>query len=234
MAWSPLRYPLGGDATAKTLLVGGVLMALDGLVVPTVLRMGYLVRVLRGTARGDETPPAWTDWRGLAVDGLKALLVLLAYALLTAGIALQVFGPDASVELLGTLFGGPLTLVVGLLSGALETGAPEFATLVVLYFLSQYVTPAALANHAERGTFRAGFAFGTLRPVPGSWTYATGWIGYQAISLFSLGLTLVLVAALGPLLGGLVAAFTSFYLWVAGVSIIGRTWTKARAEGRSG
>lgn len=230
MVGSPLRYPSRGDSAWKTLLIGGVLMALDGLVVPTVFRMGYVVRVLRGTAQGVETPPEWTDWRRLGVEGLKAFAVLLAYVLLTASIALEIFGPDASVELLGTLFGGPLSLVVGLLTGALESSAPELASLVVLYFLSQYVTPAALANHAEHGTLRAGFAFGTLRPILGSWTYATGWVGYQAVSLFSLGLALLLLVTLGPLLGGLVAAFTSFYLWVVQFTIIGRTWAKVRSE----
>lgn len=233
MAASALRYPLRGESASRTLLIGGVLMALDGLVVPTVFRMGYLVRVLRRTARGEELPPAWTDWRRLGVEGLRAFAVLLAYVLLTAGIALQVLGPDASVELLATLFGGPLSLVVGLLTGALEANAPELTSLVVLYVLSQYVTPAALANHAEHGTIRAGFAFRTLRPVLGSWTYARGWLAFEAVSLLSLGIAFVLLVALGPLLGGLVAAFVSFYLWVVGFSIIGRTWGRIRAEENS-
>jgi len=51
----------------KTVLIGGPPTLLGVLVVPTILVAGYVVRVLRGTVRGDGTPPrfdAWGDVRG--------------------------------------------------------------------------------------------------------------------------------------------------------------------------
>jgi hypothetical protein len=230
MAVSAIRYPLRGESASKTLLVGAFSWHSTGWSSRRSSGWATSSGCSGGPHAARRPRPGGRTGGGSAS---KAFAVLLAYVLLTAGIALQVLGPDASVELLATLFGSPLLLVVGLLTGALEPNAPELTSLVVLYVLSQYVTPAALANHAEHGTLRAGFAFRTLRPVLGSWTYVRGWVAFQAVSLLGLGIAFVLMIALGPLLGGLVAAFTSFYLWVVGFSIIGRTWGRIRAEENS-
>jgi len=51
------------------------------LVVPVFILAGYFIRVLNRTAGGDEVPPVFDEWGELAVTGLQAVLIGVAYAL---------------------------------------------------------------------------------------------------------------------------------------------------------
>lgn len=70
-------YPLRTSEPIKTLLIGGFFLA-TGTVLSLVFVLGYLVRVLAsGTAA--EPAPRFDRWWALAVDGVRALLVWVAY-----------------------------------------------------------------------------------------------------------------------------------------------------------
>lgn len=56
-----LDYPRAGDDWTGTVLIDGILSLLGVLVVPTILVVGYLVRVLRRTMHGDDRPPAFDE-----------------------------------------------------------------------------------------------------------------------------------------------------------------------------
>jgi len=216
MITESLTYLRESDGWVKTVVIGGLLTFLGFLVVPTVLVAGYLVRVLRATMHGDDTPPRFDDWGSLAGDGVRAVAIAVVYGLVpaflvavTAGLAAAVAGPGPRTGLVV----GAVTFVGGLLA-------------LVLGLLAAYIVPAAVANYAEQGSFRSGFAVGDLRPVLTSGTYATAWVMGFAIILGAGVVTALL--SIVPFLGTVVGAFVSFYAIAAAYYLVGHAWGDLR------
>ena len=216
-----LNYLRTSDDWVTTVVIGTVLGLLSVFVVPTILVLGYTMRVVRRTMQGDEEPPVFDEWGEMLVDGLKAFVVAFVYGFVPGVVALTfgVFGFLGVVGGAGSDSGGlaalgGVTLVLGLLIA------------LVLGLLAAYVVPAALANYAERGRIGAGFDVGTLRPVLTSGKYATAWLTAFAV-LLGAGIVAGVVGAiplLGVLVGPIAGAALGFYGSVAAYYIIGRTW----------
>ncbi|TKX77508.1 DUF4013 domain-containing protein, partial [Halorubrum sp. SD626R] len=64
-----LDYLRDGDNAIVTVLIGGALLLASPLVVPSILVLGYVSRVLRRTADGDDTPPVFDAWGDLLIEG---------------------------------------------------------------------------------------------------------------------------------------------------------------------
>lgn len=79
-----LEYPRARDDWFKSILIGGVLSLFSWLLVPAILVVGCIVRVLRSTMAGEETPSVFDDWGDLLRDGLRATIIGLAYGLIPA------------------------------------------------------------------------------------------------------------------------------------------------------
>jgi len=122
---------------------------------------GYFIRVLNRTAGGDEVPPVFDEWGELAVTGLQAVLIGVAYALVPT-----------------ILGGGVVAIGIGLSGDGSLDGLGVAAVLVggllwtLLSFVVAYLLPAALVNFARTRSLGAGFAFGTLKPIWLSRSYA--------------------------------------------------------------
>jgi len=216
MITESLTYLRESDGWVKTVVIGGLLTLLGFLVVPTVLVAGFLVRILRATMHGDDTPPRFDDWGSLAGDGLRAFAIALVYGLIpalliavTAGLAAAAAGPGPRTGLVV----GAVTFVGGLLA-------------LVFGLLAAYIVPAAVANYAEQGSIRSGFAVGDLRPVLTSGTYATAWVMGFAVILGAAVVTALLNVV--PLLGTVAGAFVSFYAITAAYYIVGHAWGDLR------
>ncbi|WP_224449497.1 DUF4013 domain-containing protein [Haloprofundus salilacus] len=211
MLTESLSYVRNSDDWVKNVLIGGILSLLGFLIVPTFLVIGYLLRVVRGSMRGDERPPAFDDWGEMAVDGLKGFAIGLAYGLVPLTLAV-VFA-----VLTGLASGGGDIGVVGGLFGLVGALLVFVTGLAVVYAL-----PAGLANYAETDRMGAAFNTGMLRSTLTSGTYATAWLTAFAVFLVA-G---VVAGALNvvPLLGTVVGVFVTFYAAVAGYHIIGRAW----------
>lgn len=64
----------------KKILIGGAFTLLSAILIGAPFVMGYFVRLVRNVARGDERPlPEWDDLGGIFSDGLRAVVVYLAY-----------------------------------------------------------------------------------------------------------------------------------------------------------
>src|SRR6056297_984490 len=169
MIEASLNYLRESDDAVVTLLLGGVLLLASPLLIPAFAVLGYVVRVLRRTADGDDEPPVFDAWGELLVDGLKAFVVTFVYSLLPLGvvavaavlsIGTLVVVPGGESVGAGTVVVGLIVLVGGLLA--------LLASLVGLY-----VTPAAVAAVADSGRVGDGFALGTLWSVVSKRAYAT-------------------------------------------------------------
>jgi len=77
------------------------------LVVPVFILAGYFIRVLNRTAGGDEVPPVFDEWGELAVTGLQAVLIGVAYARLFRRSSVAALSPSESGSARRRLTGWP-------------------------------------------------------------------------------------------------------------------------------
>ncbi|MYL16996.1 DUF4013 domain-containing protein [Halorubrum terrestre] len=226
MIEASLTYLRDGDNAVTTAVIGGLLLLASPLIVPSILVLGYLTRVLRRTADGDDAPPVFGEWGDLFVDGLKAFAVAFVYSLLplavvavAAAVSLGAFvvvpgtGDGGAGTFLGTFAVGIFVLVAGLVA-------------LVLSLVGLYVTPAALAAVADSGRVGDGFAVGTLSGVVTKQAYATGWIAAAVVVLA--GALAIGVLSVVPVLGTIAGVFVQFYALVAAAAIVGWTWADVR------
>ena len=222
MLEASLSYLRDGDDAVTTAVIGGLLLLASPLVIPSVLVLGYLTRVLRRTADGDDEPPAFEAWGDLFVDGLKAFAVAFVYSLLPLGVvAVAAFvSLGAFVVVPGGESVGPGTVAVGLI--VLIGGLVAFLVSLV----GLYVTPAALAAVADSGKVGDGFALGALWSVVSKRAYATGWLTAAVVVLA--GALAIGVLSVVPVLGTIAGVFVQFYALVAAAAIVGWTWADVR------
>lgn len=197
----------------RTVVIGGLLGLFGFLLVPAFLVLGYLMRVLRATMRGDGDPPVFDDWGDLVVDGLKAFVVTLVYGfvpgvVLAAAFAFG-FAGIASGSDAGALTGGLVLLVGGLVA-------------VLLGLAAAYVVPAALLNYAAENRLGAGFALGDVYVTLTDRTYATAF-GYAFVVVLVAGVLSGLLNEV-PFLGAVAAAFLGFYASVMAAYIFGTAY----------
>jgi len=222
MIEASLNYLRESDDAVVTLLLGGVLLLASPLLIPAFAVLGYVVRVLRRTADGDDEPPVFDAWGELLVDGLKAFVVAFVYSLLPLSVVAVAVGlsigtlvavPGGETAGVGTVVVGLIVLVAGLVS--------LLASLVGLY-----VTPAALAAVADSGRVGDGFALGALWGVISKRAYATGWLTAAVVVLA--GSLAVGVLSVVPILGTIAGLFVQFYALVAAAAVVGWTWADVR------
>lgn len=197
------------DDWVPTTLIGGILSVLGILILPGLIVQGYLIRVLRDAASGESEAPSFTRWGELLVDGLKAVLISLAYSLVVV-VPAVLFSVVIGV---GAGFGGDtggVRLFTGLASVLL------FVLLFALSLLLAYVLPAAMANFAVEGRLGAAFDFGTIRRAIFTGDYAIAWLVAVIVNVAG-G---VVGGALSILLVGIFVLFLAqvlaFYIWGRG------------------
>jgi hypothetical protein len=154
-----LSYPLEDETQLKTIGIGWLLVLIvnfpnipsrfipDGLfvlllllllIVSLLLLFGYLIHVLQSAAQEEESAPAFANWGGLLVNGLKWLAVTIAYLIpmITMFLAASIIKPN----------GGVVVTVV----------------LLVIALASIFFVPAAWTNVALTGRLGSAFEFRTI------------------------------------------------------------------------
>jgi hypothetical protein len=214
-----LSYPMQGDSWIGRMVIGGVLLFFSFFIIPVFFFQGYLLRVLGSTVRGEAEPPAWDDWGGLFVDGLKAAVVAFVYAF---------------VPLI--VFVGIGTVLVGLGGAAGDSGGgiiAGFGLLSFLFFIPvmlivYYIAPAALANMAVDGSIGAAFDFNMISNVVLSVDYFVAVLMPIVVGViiniisFVLGITII---------GYLLVPFVTFYGQVAIFRMFGLAFAKQSQRG---
>lgn len=220
-----LSFPRRGDDWLPTLLVGGVLTLLGVLILPAIIVQGYLVRVLAAAANNERTPPSFTEWGRLFVDGLKLLVVNIVYGLLVIVPLVAVLVPVAVVSPTSPVPVEPGTTPTPPTPGsgtALVLLAGLLVVLLAALVLS-YVLPAALAHFAMEGQLRAAFDIPTILSGALTTEYAVAWL-----------LALV-VGLVGGLVGSVLSAvvvgvFVLFYVQVSFYYLLGRGFARGLSK----
>jgi len=224
-----LSFPRRGDDWLSTILVGGVLTLLGVFVLPAFVVQGYLVRVLDHAARRERTPPSFTQWGTLFVDGLKLTVVNVVYGLF-------VFVPLAILlgSLVAFLPSDPMTAEAGAGSPPPAPTGGGSGLVVFVAFLAAvglfllvvtYLLPAALANFAIEGRLRAAFDVRTVFAGAFTSDYAVAW------------LLAIVVGIAGGLVGSVLAVavvgiFVLFYVQVASYYLVGRGFAAGLSKKR--
>lgn len=215
MLTSALEFPRQNDDWLRNVLIGGAMLFLSFLVIPTVFVYGYLARVLRASSTGVSEAPDFDDWEGLFVEGLKQIGVVLAYLVVPLVLTVVV-----------AAFVGALTM--NLESGAGDAGvlgAVAFLVLVVLWLSVVYVLPAAMTNAAREQSFEAAFDLGALRTAALSADYVVALVLAVVVSV-------VLGAIASVLTVLIVGIFLSFYVQVVSFYLVGRGFGEATGTRR--
>lgn len=213
-----LRFPWKGEKNVETILVGGVLSLLGVFFIPTLFVYGYLVRVVRQVAAGDdELPPVFDEWGDLLVDGILAFIISLVYFLvpaivIAAGALAWLLPVGVGTSVGGT--GGNSMAVLGVVL-AFATAAVGLLTLLAAI----YLFPAAIAAFARTGSFGAAFSPSILRQIGGDSDYATAWLIAIVIGILA---QIVAGAVAITVLGLVLVPFITFYGNIASAYAIGR------------
>lgn len=209
--WAAFRSPLAGRRRERPLLALWVALALAVVVpvLPLVPVVGYVVRALAASARGESLPPALSDLPALlrqSAGGLSLCLLCLGPPLVA--LLVTVYGlvsistTGGSVPTLRFLAGSTAVLLAGLLG---------------LYFL-----PITLTIYGITGSLRAALSPSRLRPVAGHGAYFVGWtLGALALAFAAgFGSALSTVPRLGPLLATFPLAYgllVATFFWGRGI-----------------
>jgi hypothetical protein len=195
-----VSYPTENDDWLKIILIGGVLSLLSFLVIPVILVYGYIIRLIRARFDDRAEPPEFDDWETLLTDGVRAMIILVAYFLIPAIVGAITIGGSVLAIATGTR-GGAAAGIGGLLIGGLLTFA--------LGLVFGYVAVAALLNFAREDSIGAGFDFGALRPILVDGDYAVAWLAAVAVFFVTSFITGVVNGV--PFIGAVITAFVFFY-----------------------
>jgi hypothetical protein len=217
---SALTRPLDRPESdpARTALLGTLLVATAGLVLPAVLLAGYAARVLRAP----DEPPTFDDLRPLAADGCRLGLVGAAYGALPAGLVLA-GGAGVASGLGGLAFAlrSPAARPLSLAAAAPTLGVGAGVALLggLLAVPAGYLAAVAAVRVARTRRLGAGFDATTLA-LARRRTTARAWLASAGLLLAGR----LVGAALGalPVVGGLAAAAVGFHATVAAADL----WTR--------
>ena len=210
-----VTYPIAGDAAERPLLAVWLLLALsvEVPVLPAIPVVGYLVRALAASGRGDPLPAFLADGRTLlrrSLGGSVVCLVLLGVpfaALLVTLYGIVSLEPGADAPVGRILAGSTAVLFVGL--------------------LGTYLLPVSLTTYGRTGSLRRALSPSALRPVAGHAAYFFGWtLGFTAV-VVTVGVSgaLFTLSRIGPFAGTFVLAYgllATVYLWGRAVERAGR------------
>lgn len=145
-----LRFPVSFDDRLRTYVIGSLLIVGSILVIPAIILIGYFTRSI-GHATAAEDPPVFGDWVGLFVDGLKLLVVALAYG----------------VAFIALMF---VTAFFGAIDDSLAIVA-LWGLMIPAYFGLAFLATSILYHFSQHRSIRDAFALRTIARTAASLRY---------------------------------------------------------------
>ncbi len=176
MITDALKYPITGDDSLKTLIIGSFLIVGSVLVLPLFVLLGFFIRTVGNAIDGD-APPQFEQYGSLFVEGVKLTAILLTY--------LSVF----------------LALVVGLVSLTGPTSNAVVLFVLFLFFGFIYVVISVVFQFCRRRQMRDAFAVPAILRTAFSLRYlflVLLWM-FAILILLTIGQELLTVTTVGIL-----------------------------------
>lgn len=173
------RYPF---SNIKRLLILGILMATSILIIPSILALGYTLRIMEHSFKGSNELPPFGDWINMFIDGIKYAVVNIVYiaipAMITGFISiailliLRAYGQITTINALINFI--PVVVILGII------------IMVYPYFLSLI----ALPHLVKKNKIEAGFNFKEIIAV----IKKIGWLKYISGAVLLTALTIAVSA----------------------------------------
>ena len=184
------------------LLVLGVLSLFGILIVPLIFVYGYGYRVIKMSTQsminGEDEPPEFGEYKKMFIDGLRYIVVYLAY-LIIPFIIIAISAMNGSVNW--------ILLIIGII-------------LMIICMLIAYLAVPNMA--ANDDSISAAFAFSDIIDIMGSIGYLRFILTYIGIALISLAIVFVATLVISFIFGILgVATLSISGSGVGVVSLIG-------------
>jgi hypothetical protein len=203
-----VTYPMESDDWLKTVLIGGAMLLFSFLLIPAFVAYGYMVRAIQASLEGESEPPAFGDWGGLIVDGLKLFVIGFLYLL----IPFIVFAVTVGGAIVGMATGGQTGAAAGF--GTLILGLLVFLVLSLVF---GYFAAVGIVNFASKDQFGAAFDFGVIKSVGLNSDFAVPWL--ISVGVF-LGVSVITgVLNVIPGLGAIVGVFLNFYALIVAANL---------------
>ncbi|MDI9623365.1 MAG: DUF4013 domain-containing protein [Methanothermobacter sp.] len=167
-----LDYP---GTNLKKVVTLGALTILSFLIIPLFFVVGYWLRVLKATIAGFDELPDFDEWGEMFVDGLKVLIVGIAYMIIPA---ILYFGGGYLIR--SNPIAGIITIIIGII-------------LAVIFGLVEQIALAHMAFNDELGAaFRIGEILNVISEI--TWIKYIIWIiGVAIIESGAIGVTLAIL-----------------------------------------
>ena len=234
------KFPFHNKELRSRFVVGMVLHFANVVIpiLPSIFISGYMLRVMRQAIRGEALNlPAWDDWGGLFMDGLRRMVVSLVYTLpgiliLTGGMVLYI-GSLVSLPFLIDPAGGSSEVATGSLMWVLVSLAIFFFSMLigpVFFLLGAIPLPMATAHFVEKDQVSAAFRVREWWPLlkANRWGYFIAWVVMVGLGAM-LGFMIMaayysfVLCCLIPF----VSAFVAFYLSLVGAALFGVTYRES-------
>ncbi|HJW91626.1 MAG TPA: DUF4013 domain-containing protein [Anaerolineales bacterium] len=228
------RFPFQSPDWGQRYLIGTGLLFVSFLIpiLPAIFVAGYFMRLMRNTIRGEELAlPEWQEWGGLAVDGLRYLVICLVYLL--PGIVVFFVGMGAYFF---SFIGGAMSAQANdpssgafvLVSMLILFGSMAIAML--LFLLGAIPLPMALAHSAGKESLGAAFRIGEWWPLlrANKLEYFIAWVNIAGLTaiLYTVVIlayySLILICLVPPL-----SAFIGYYLGLVFAGLFGRIYRES-------
>ncbi|HEY84273.1 MAG TPA: DUF4013 domain-containing protein [Chloroflexi bacterium] len=237
---SPLKtlfkFPFQGPDWRNRFIVGAALIFAGFAIpiVPGIFVFGYTLQIMRQVIEGRELElPAWDDWGKFGVDGLRLLVVGLAYLLpgllvMFIGFAAY-FGMLFSLPFINSANEGAFMLLMFGSMGVMMLSMTLGMLLLILGFIP---LPAATAHFVAEDKVSAAFKVRQWQSL-----IKVNKLGYFATWVVVLGLAMVLyqlfivvysTIILCWLLPLLIAPI-GFYIQVVGAAVFAQTYRESKA-----
>jgi hypothetical protein len=191
-------FPFQGKDWLSKVAIGAAMGFGYFLVIPTIPLVGYFGRIMKRIIVDDEDPtlPAWDDWGGLFLDGLKfigagIIFMLPAMVIMFVGYGVFMvmdFSMAFSAQSWSYSYGNPptfLLFVIGMFVGMIIMWIGSFLSIFTAILL-----PPALGNMVAKGNFGAAFHFNEWWPA-----FKANFTGYLLVLALVAGIYMLMLTA---------------------------------------
>ena len=153
----------------EKLAIGTIISAVP---LVNLIAVGYFLECFRRTLRKDNSLPEWSDWSKIILDGLKAAVIQIIYAIPLFILFFLVIG-SVFIEVLASVLpelaagnqAGAITKIGQAFSANIGTLAFGIILIVIAAVIISLLSAAATVRFAQTENFNSGFALGEVKSV---------------------------------------------------------------------
>lgn len=154
---------------SQKLAIGTIISAIP---LVNLIAVGYFLECFRRSMKKDNSLPEWGDWGKIILDGLKASVVQIVYAVPLMALLLIIFGG----VILGVLASAAPDIAAGNLAaamtkvmGALTANIGTLLLGILIFFIAAVIigllSTAAVVRFAETENFNSAFALSEVKSI---------------------------------------------------------------------